>query len=162
MVPATGLTPGRESGNVAAREARVNLDSPYTRLALSTVLGAAIGWERTLDRKPAGLRTYAVVSLGSAVFMIAAGPGTTDASRVLQGIVTGIGFLGAGSILRANGTIRGLTSAATTWLAAGLGALTGLGKYALAIYLTVLTLVILRGLMWLEMRWRPADRAPKA
>lgn len=132
----------------------MNLDNSYTRLALSALLGAGIGWERTLDGKPAGLRTYALVSLGAAAFMVAAGGATADSTRVMQGVVTGIGFLGAGSILRSNGTIHGLTSAASIWLVAGLGALAGVGKSALAIYATVLTLVILRALRWIENRWR--------
>jgi len=132
----------------------VTFDTPYTRLALSALLGASIGWERTLDGKPAGLRTYALVSLGAAAFLLAAGGATADSTRVMQGVVTGIGFLGAGSILRANGTIHGLTSAATIWLVAGLGVLAGVGQYAVAVYATVLTLVILRVLRWIEDYWR--------
>ncbi len=132
----------------------MHLDNPYSRLALSAVLGAAIGWERTLDRKPAGLRTYALVSLGATAFLLAGGGRTVDSTRVLQGIVTGIGFLGAGSILREGRNIHGLTSAASIWLVAALGALCGVGDYGLAVYATVLTLVILRALRWLEDRWR--------
>ncbi len=141
----------------------VSLDSPYTRLAVAALLGAAVGWERTLDYKPAGLRTYALVALGSAAFLVAAGGLTPDSTRVMQGIVTGIGFLGAGTILRGDRTIHGLTSAASIWLAAGLGVLVGCGQYGVAVFLAVLTLAILRVFRVIEDRWRrkhPADPRP--
>jgi putative Mg2+ transporter-C (MgtC) family protein len=130
------------------------IDTPYLRLGLATVAGAVIGAERTLDRKPAGLRTYALVSLGAAAMLLAAGNESASTSRVMQGIVTGIGFLGAGSILRTDRTVHGLTSAASIWLAAALGMTAGTGQYALTIYLVVLTLVVLVALRWLENRWK--------
>ena len=139
------------------------LDSPYTRLAVAALLGAVVGWERTTDYKPAGLRTYALVSLGSAAFLVAAGGLTADSTRVMQGIVTGIGFLGAGTILRGNATIHGLTSAASIWLAAALGVLAGGGMYGVAVFLAVLTLAILRVFRVIEDRWRrkhPAEPRP--
>jgi len=132
----------------------VNLQNDYARLALAAVLGAAIGWERTIDGKPAGFRTYALVALGSAAIVVAAGTVSADMSRAIQGVVTGIGFLGAGSILRGERTIHGLTSAAAIWLASALGVLVGAGRVWLGIYLAVLTLVILRALKWVEDLWR--------
>jgi len=131
-------------------------DSSYLRLAVAMLAGALVGAERTLDRKPAGLRTYALVSLGTAAFVVAAGGDATSNSRVIQGVVTGIGFLGAGSIIRTDRTVHGLTSAASIWLAAALGVLAGVGQYRLTLFLIVLTLVVLRALRWAEDAWRKA------
>jgi putative Mg2+ transporter-C (MgtC) family protein len=109
------------------------------RLALSVLVGGAIGLNRDLHRKPAGVRTHALVSLGTALMVIVVmPPGTLDAyrfdalSRVIQGVLTGIGFLGAGVILRDPGTrhVSGLTTAATIWLTALLGVACGAGLYA--------------------------------
>ena len=124
------------------------------RLVAAFFVGSLIGLNRDLHGKPAGLRTHAIVSLGAAVAaVVACGlPGQTQSadpnaiSRVLQGILTGIGFLGAGVILRdVNGHVSGLTSAATIWLAATLGVAAGLGYWpvlVIAIVLTVLVLVL--------------------
>jgi putative Mg2+ transporter-C (MgtC) family protein len=97
----------------------------FFRLAAAVGAGALIGLDRELRRKPAGLRTLALVALGSAVFILetvdpAQGVATDGTSRVIQGVVTGVGFLGAGSILRgaSEESIRGLTTAASIWLAA--------------------------------------------
>jgi putative Mg2+ transporter-C (MgtC) family protein len=98
------------------------------RLAAAVGVGALIGLDRELRRKPAGLRTLALVALGSAVFIIETidttrGVYTDATSRVIQGIVTGVGFLGAGSIMRSadEESVRGLTTAASIWLAAATG-----------------------------------------
>lgn len=118
------------------------------RLAAAAVIGGAIGLNRDLHHKPSGLRTLALVSLGSAVaVMIAAeaGTGPNPVSPVLQGIVTGVGFLGAGVILH-NGTagkVHGLTTAAAIWLTAVLGAACGLGFWQAAITAAVITGLIL-------------------
>ena len=112
------------------------------RLALSAVVGAVIGLNRDLHHKQAGVRTNALVSLGAALAVLASvPPGASDAhatdvlSRVIQGILTGIGFLGAGVILRdpASRHVSGLTTAAAIWLAALLGAACGAGAYAAAL-----------------------------
>jgi putative Mg2+ transporter-C (MgtC) family protein len=113
----------------------------FIRLTAAVGTGALIGLDRELRRKPAGLRTMALVGLGSAVFVLetidpARGVAYTDAtSRVVQGIVTGIGFLGAGAILRGAGedTVRGLTTAASIWVAAACGIACGLANWPLVV-----------------------------
>ena len=118
------------------------------RLIAATVLGAVVGAQREKAGKPAGLRTHMLVSLGTAVFVLAcAGVGMSSdgLSRVIQGIVTGIGFLGAGSILKLNEErdIQGLTTAAGVWMTAAIGVAAGLGSLGVALLSTFFTLVIL-------------------
>jgi putative Mg2+ transporter-C (MgtC) family protein len=122
------------------------------RLGTALLVGSALGLNRDLHGNPAGLRTHALVSLGAAVAaMIALGyPGetklmdTNSISRVLQGILTGIGFLGAGVILRdSSGHVTGLTTAATIWICAALGAACGLGYWSVVIIAGILTAIIL-------------------
>ena len=120
------------------------------RLAAAVAAGALIGLDRELRHKPAGLRTLALVALGSAVFIletIDSTPGVyTDAtSRVIQGIVTGVGFLGAGSIMRGAGEepVRGLTTAASIWLAAAIGIACGLANWPLVVGGSALGLLVL-------------------
>jgi len=116
------------------------------RLLLSAGLGAAIGLEREYRRKPAGLRTNILIAIGSALFTIlslAMTAGTGDQSRVAGQIVTGIGFLGGGAILRNRDTVHGMTTAATIWVNAAIGIACGVGQYALASGATALTLVVL-------------------
>jgi putative Mg2+ transporter-C (MgtC) family protein len=118
------------------------------RVIAAVLLGGIVGIEREKARKPAGLRTHILVSLGTAVVVLAcAGSGMDMAglSRVIQGIVTGIGFIGAGSILKLDEErdIRGLTTAAGLWLTAAVGVACGLGAIGVAIIGTVLALIIL-------------------
>jgi putative Mg2+ transporter-C (MgtC) family protein len=117
------------------------------RLLAAFVCGAVIGLNREFHRKPAGFRTFALVSLGAAVVVIAMEDrGGPDAiSRVIQGILTGIGFLGAGVIFRreAPNKVSGLTTAAAVWLTAGLGTAAGLGQYTLVIAATAIALLLL-------------------
>lgn len=118
------------------------------RLLAATVAGMILGINRELMDKPAGVRTHAVVALGAAIItLLATLPPSdpTSASRALQGVITGIGFLGAGVILRdmSAGTIRGLTTAATIWLAACLGAACGLGYWSVAAVASGVALLIL-------------------
>jgi putative Mg2+ transporter-C (MgtC) family protein len=122
----------------------------FLRLGAAVAVGALIGLDRELRRKPAGLRTLALVSLGSAVFILETidptHAGYTDAtSRVVQGIVTGVGFLGAGSIMRgaSDDSIRGLTTAASIWLAAASGIACGLANWPLVIVGSGLGLLVL-------------------
>ena len=110
----------------------------FLRLTAAVGIGALIGLDRELRRKPAGIRTLALVSLGSAVFILetvdpTVGSSTDGTSRVIQGVVTGVGFLGAGSILRGTSeeSIRGLTTAASIWLAAATGIACGLAQWPL-------------------------------
>lgn len=118
------------------------------RLTAATILGAAIGVQRERAGKPAGFRTHILVTLGTCLFVLACsgfGMNSDGLSRVIQGIVTGIGFIGAGSILKINEErdIRGLTSAAGIWMAAAIGVTVGLGGLGLALLGTILTLAVL-------------------
>jgi putative Mg2+ transporter-C (MgtC) family protein len=118
------------------------------RLIAATLLGAVVGFERQLARKPAGLRTHTLVCLGTTVFVASAsglGMASDAISRIIQGIITGVGFLGAGTILKVSEErdIQGLTSAAGIWMTAAIGVAVGLGGLALALLSTVLTVMIL-------------------
>ena len=114
------------------------------RLIISVALGGLIGFEREKKIKPAGLRTNMLVCLGSCLFTIVSVTGfSADPARVAAGIVTGIGFLGAGSIIATGGRIIGLTTAATLWVVAGIGLVIGIGEYVIAIVSTVLVYLIL-------------------
>jgi putative Mg2+ transporter-C (MgtC) family protein len=118
------------------------------RLLVAVVLGGVIGYERESIGAPAGLRTHMLVSLGAALFVLIplqAGMRFEDLSRVLQGITAGIGFLGAGAILKQTdrNDVRGLTTAASIWLTAALGVAAGMGREATALLSTVFALVIL-------------------
>ena len=116
------------------------------RLLLAAGLGAALGVEREYRQKPAGLRTNILIALGSALFTIVSSlighePGNTD--RISAQIVTGIGFLGGGAILRSGTTIHGMTTAATIWVNAAVGMAAGAGHFTLATVAAALTLVVL-------------------
>lgn len=118
------------------------------RLLLAAILGGVLGWQREHAGKAAGLRTHMLVALGSALFVLIpeqAGVSPSDLSRVIQGVITGIGFLGAGSILKLTepGQIYGLTTAAGIWLTAAVGIAAGLGREASAMLTTLLAFVIL-------------------
>ena len=118
------------------------------RLIAATLLGAVIGIQRERAGKPAGLRTHMLVTLGTAVFVLAcSGVGmSSDAlSRVIQGIITGIGFIGAGSILKLSQEreVQGLTTAAGVWMTAAVGVAVGLGSLGVALLSTLFTLIIL-------------------
>lgn len=116
------------------------------RILLATALGAAVGLEREYRQKPAGLRTNILIAVGSALFTILSIEMTTgvgDTSRVAGQIVTGIGFLGGGAILRSGDAIHGMTTAATIWVNAAIGVAAGAGQFALATLVTALTLVVL-------------------
>jgi putative Mg2+ transporter-C (MgtC) family protein len=119
------------------------------RLVVAAVLGAVIGWERERKRKPAGLRTHALVALASALILVATEAALdevgdpTSIGRAVQGVMTGVGFIGAGAIIRYERGVIGITTAASIWMAAGLGIVTGLGEYALAVAGIVLSFIIL-------------------
>lgn len=141
--------------------ADIPLLSIISRLSIAAVLGAVIGFDRERHDKPAGLRTHMLVALGSATFVLLAfevgaelvdryGEGALDPTRVLQGVVGGIGFLGAGSIIQARGRISGVTTAASVWMAGALGAAAGVGAYVVALVATVLTVLILTTLRRFE------------
>ena len=117
------------------------------RLLASLVLGALIGFERELHRQPAGFRTHSLVALGAALFSIISAYGYSganiDPARITAQIVSGIGFIGAGTILQSRGHIRGLTTAASLWAVAAIGTAAGTGLYLLAVLGTVLILLVL-------------------
>ena len=127
----------------------------FIRLLASTILGGFIGLEREVHGKEAGLRTYTLVSLGSALIMIISvqifeiykTQTIMDPSRIAAQVVTGIGFLGAGAIIRFNSSagaeIKGLTTAAGIWAAAGIGLACGIGAYVPACMTTILVLLVL-------------------
>jgi putative Mg2+ transporter-C (MgtC) family protein len=127
------------------------------RLTLAALFGAALGWERGRLGKTAGLRTHMLVSLGSALFVLApleAGAAAADITRVIQGIATGIGFVGAGAIIKleSQGLVKGLTTASSVWIAAAIGLAVGAGLIWVPLVGTVLALLILEVLGRIEAR----------
>jgi putative Mg2+ transporter-C (MgtC) family protein len=132
---------------------------PLLRPLLALLAGALVGLERSYRGRAAGLRTYALVCLGSALLVVlgeelthgpAGGPG--DSTRVIQGIVTGIGFLGAGVIVKEGFSVRGLTTAASIWVISAVGVVIGAGFYVLGAVATALTLALLSVLRTVEDR----------
>lgn len=143
-----------------------NLD--VTPVVLAVILGGAVGFERELHGRPAGLRTHMLVCLASALLIFASRQipvttlGTSDTVRIVMdpnrlaaGIVTGIGFLGASTVIRAGDIVRGITTGATVWYVAGLGIVIGQGEYALAILSTIAVLLVLAGIDPLSRRIAP-------
>lgn len=117
------------------------------RLMVATIFGSLIGFEREIHGKVAGIRTYAAVSLGAAMFTIinAHVPNLSDHTRIVSNIVTGIGFLGAGIIFRdaGNGIITGLTTAATLWATAAVGVAAGFGMYVISTFSSIILFLLL-------------------
>lgn len=139
------------------------------RAGLAALLGLAIGWDREKKEKAAGLRTMALVSLGAAGVMLCAHEIATqfaaqevslDPLRVISGVVGGIGFLGAGAIIQSRGEIRGLTTAASIWAAAGIGIACGAGLFRLAFILCGVVLSILVVVTALKGRVLPERQEP--
>ena len=133
-------------------------------MTVSTVLGTMVGWERQLGRKPAGLRTHTLVCLGSTMFVLVTrhavkdiGGPSLDPTRIIHGVITGVGFLGAGSIMRTEGYVHGLTTAASVWMVAAIGVAVGVHAYWLAVIGTVLALIILEFFRWVERFLSPQD-----
>jgi len=151
----------------------LNWDESLLRLALAAVLGGLIGVERELREREAGLRTHLLVALGSALFTIVGAYGfhaflssgqsvvRADPTRIAAQIVTGIGFLGAGAIIRQGLSVRGLTTAATLWVVAAVGLAAGAGYYSAAVITTGLVLLALYPLRIVAYRilhrFRPED-----
>jgi len=144
----------------------LRLDLPVAeiliRLATATLVGALIGLNRELRHKAAGLRTQALVALGCATAtLVMAGLGSVSGapdvnavSRVIQGVLTGVGFLGGGAIVRGSNDahIQGLTTAASIWISATLGVACGVGFWGLSLTVMALALCVLHGGVWVE-RW---------
>lgn len=131
------------------------------RLVLASLVGGIVGLERELKDRPAGLRTHMLTSLAAAVFTIITFEifhafrtiepgGSMDPIRVVEAVTAGVAFLGAGTILRGDGSVKGLTTAASMWLAGALGVACGAGFYTIAIMAVVLVVIILVGVRRLE------------
>jgi putative Mg2+ transporter-C (MgtC) family protein len=128
------------------------------RLILSVLLSGLVGLERQVHRRSAGLRTHILVSLGSCLIMLTSlfvfdiynGKVPLDPARIAAGVITGIGFLGAGTIIREKENVKGLTTAASLWLVAAIGLAVGIGFYTASIATTVLALVVLLFLRYAE------------
>ena len=131
-------------------------------IVLAVIFGGAIGLEREIRGKAAGLRTNVLICLGAAVFTMISrqmGAGQEGSmTRIAAGVVTGVGFLGAGAIIRERTGVHGLTTAATIWLVASVGMACGAGFYTLAVISTVVAVVVLIGLAELE---KPLGRIRK-
>jgi putative Mg2+ transporter-C (MgtC) family protein len=140
------------------------------RLLVAAVLSGVLGWERESERKSAGLRTHILVGIGSALFMsivvmeIETFPHETnvlqfDPIRVIQGVVAGIAFLGAGIIFvdKSQHRVRGLTTAASIWTTTGIGLTVGLGRYLLATMATILIWLVLRALLFIAPQRNDVD-----
>ena len=132
----------------------------FGQLALAAFLGTLIGLERSMARKEAGMRTFAVVSLGSTLFSIVSihalkylpvsGLVQFDPTRTAAQIVTGVGFIGAGVVIFAQSKLQGVTTAAGLWLAAAIGVAVGFKFYAASIFATILALVVFAVLWYVE------------
>lgn len=116
------------------------------RLVMACVIGGVIGYERQAEKKPAGIRTYALVGMGAALFTILSTYGFSggDPSRIAAGVVIGIGFIGAGIIFRRSGVVIGLTSAATIWVVAAVGMSLGVGFYLVGVVTGLIAFIILK------------------
>jgi len=156
-------TPRRARVIISTTMSGALLSEMLLRLLGALVLGGALGLERSYHGRPAGFRTHALVGLASGALMLVSvyegewfrsAAGSTraaiDPTRMAQGIMTGIGFLGAGAIMREGLTVRGLTTAASIWITAGIGILVGIGFYVPAVITTVLALGALSAFRWIE------------
>ena len=135
------------------------------RLLLASVLGAAIGFERELHLHPAGMRTHLLVALGSAAFsvlsiffFVSPTGEASDPSRIAAQIVSGIGFLGAGAIIKYGTSVRGLTTAASLWATAAVGMAAGAGALVVALVTTALIVFSLGPLNWVINRFQPGEQ----
>ena len=147
------------------------------RLVIAMLLGACIGLDREIKRRPAGLRTHILVTLAAAAFTLitievyqdtlkeaghAAGA-RADPIRVVDAVTAGVAFIAAGAIIRqSDGDVQGVTTGAAIWLAGAIGVACGIGYYVVAIVTTVLAIVVLQGLGWVESRVLKTDDDPAA
>lgn len=124
------------------------------RLLVAAVLGGLLGYEREQQGKSAGVRTHMMVAMGAALFVLIplqAGASSADLSRVLQGLIAGVGFLGTGAIIMGNREVatRGLTTAASLWVTAAIGVAAGMGRESTAVLSTLIALLILSVVPWI-------------
>jgi len=139
----------------------MDLTTIIMRLGVALLLGAVVGWEREAIDKPAGFRTLTLVCVGSTLFIVlsldlmsrASSPQNWDPLRIVNALIQGIGFLGAGTVLRTGETVRGLTTAAALWAMTAVGAAVGLGMYSTAVAGTLTILIVLRGFWYVQNRW---------
>ncbi|MCX6639879.1 MAG: MgtC/SapB family protein [bacterium] len=144
-----------------------NYGSYFLKIITAVLCGGLIGLEREMSRKPAGLKTNILICMGATIYMIvsdlvareAGMPRGADPGRIAAQVVTGIGFIGAGCIMRSGPTIAGITTASTIWIVAALGLVIGVGFPLLAIFFTVFVLLILVGVRKLEQTFRPRRRS---
>lgn len=136
------------------------------KVGIAFVLTAIIGWDREREEHSTGIRTFPIVGMASCGYLLILGSlGSSEASsRVLQGLITGIGFIGGGAILKEGSSVKGTATAASVWNAGAIGAAVALDRYAIAIALTILTLFTLEALLplknWLDgkIRAKPAQK----
>lgn len=149
-------------------ESELELMDMVLRLLAAALLGSLIGLERELRKRPAGLRTHMLVSLGAAGFLLvgyeilfatAVGDPAAriDPTRIVEGVIGGIGFLGAGTIIQSRGSIQGITTGAAIWIAGAIGVACGTGNFILATLVTGIALVIVVALGFFEHRVIYAD-----
>ena len=126
----------------------------FIHVAIAYVLTASIGWEGEREAHSTGVRTFPIVGMASCGYLLLLGnqPGPGDQSRLLQGLITGIGFIGGGAILKEGATVRGTATAASVWNAGVIGAAVAMNRYGIAITLAVLNLFTLRALLPLK-KW---------
>ncbi len=135
----------------------------FEHVAIAYVLTASIGWEREREAHSAGVRTFPIVGMASCGYLLLLGsqPGGGDQSRLLQGLITGIGFIGGGAILKEGTSVRGTATAASVWNAGVIGAAVAMDHYGIAITLALLNLFTLRALLplkrWLDRKDRVAS-----
>lgn len=140
------------------------------RLGLAVLCGALLGWDREMKQKAAGLRTHMMVALGAAAFTLIGiefmdaaadkeGASHIDLSRIIQGVVGGIGFLGAGTIIQARGGVAGMTTAAGIWVTAAIGVACAVGEYTVAMLVTGLAFLVLTLGLWAELRVKGSRHA---
>jgi putative Mg2+ transporter-C (MgtC) family protein len=141
----------------------LSAETVFIRLFAAGLLAMVIGWERERRNKPAGLRTHMLVGIGAATYFLiftefALGPLkdneglSPDPTRVIEGVITGIGFLGAGAIIQGRGDVKGLTTGAGIWVAGAIGLACGAGYYLIASIVTAMTFIVLTLLGWLSAR----------
>jgi putative Mg2+ transporter-C (MgtC) family protein len=135
--------------------------TPFIKILLATFLGLMIGAERTLAGKNAGMRTFSLVSLGAALMVVMAQEIMTQfpvdqfqISHIISGVITGVGFIGAGMIFSKDDLLKGLTSAAGLWASAAIGMTAGFGLYILSIFSTLLVLFVFTALWFVEEKIR--------
>lgn len=149
-------------------ESEIPVMDMVIRLLAAAGLASLIGLERELRGRPAGLRTHMLVGLGAAAFLLvgyeimfstATGDPSAriDPTRIVEGVITGIGFLGAGSIIQSRGSVQGITTGAAIWIAGAIGVACGVGNFILAGLVTVLTLVIVVVLGHFEREFVPDE-----